>query len=284
MCTERKEPNKAGRSVGMSLFESRSIGMKKLVLPFVGILFAVFSTSAFAADEVKLQKAKSLVSTKYGQSQQFITFEANVENLNYGKQVYAYVRDGSGTWSNIPLSYNRSAGAGREIWSTSYSLPLNTTYDLQFALKYVVNGQTYWDNNGSQNYALAQDAGSRLGNGLNVYNDNFEPSVNLGVGGQTYYGFVSVRNLSPTKLVRIHYSTDNWNTTQVASATWAQYPYAGRYSNAVNPNPYGIEDWGYQLNVGNANEVVYAIEYVVNGVSYWDNNFGNDYRVTFTRQ
>lgn len=258
--------------------------MKHICARILALALSLMAAHALAADEIKFQKVNSIVSTRYGQSSQTIRFEAVVANLAYNKAVYAHLAQPGGSWIDVPLTYNRSISGNREVWTAVYQPAINTTYDPVFALKYVVNGQTYWDNNAGQNYTIARDSGAKLTTGLNVYSSNYAPTVNIGLNSTAFYGGVTVRNLSPTKTVRIHYSTNNWASTQVATAAYSSSYWYGAYSTASNPNPYGFEEWSFNLNVGSANQVDYAIEYVVNGQTYWDNNYGLNYHVNLVRQ
>jgi hypothetical protein len=258
--------------------------MNKAVWYGMGVFLAASSSLASAAGEVKLQEVTSIVSSKYGQSQQGTTIQATIKNLAFSKQVFAHYQRVDGTWTDLPLAYVRATGDGKEVWSTSLGLPLNTTQDVQFALKYVVNGQTYWDNNNGANYFVPKDSGATLGAGVNVYAHSYQPAIRLGVSDQYVHGAVVLKNLAVQKDVTVQYSTDNWATTRTAVATFALNPWTGAYSSAQNPNAAGFEVWNYTLNVGGANEVAYAIRYVVNGETHWDNNFGQNYRTNIERQ
>ena len=259
--------------------------MKTLIKMVVGVALAVCASLATAANEVKFQKAQSVVSTRYGQSQQNVRFEANVANLGFAKQVFAHLQRGDGSWIDVPLAYNRNISNNREIWEGTYSPALNTTYNIRFALKYVVNGQTYWDNNAGQNYTMAKDSGSKLAGGLNVYNGNYAPTLTLGVSDPYLRGWVTVRNLAFAKVVRVRYSTDGWATYKIANAAFSADFWRSWYSAATNPNQYGFEEWRFTLNVGTAaTRVDYAIEYKVNGQTWWDNNYGLNYHTNIVRQ
>jgi hypothetical protein len=61
-----------------------------------------------------------------------------------------------GTWQDLPLTYSSSIDANTDMWELNYcyvaTVPSSQALGNQFAIKYVVNGQTYWDNNGGSNY------------------------------------------------------------------------------------------------------------------------------------
>lgn len=244
-----------------------------------------FSSPAQAADEVKLLKVNSIFSTYKGPWLRG-NFEVLVANLAFSKQVHIHYKKTDGTWGNFPLAYNRPASAGKEVWSAYFSNTASqsdlsgATEPIEFAVKYQVNGATYWDNNGGANYKIKQDGGTILV-GTNVYNATYSPTV---ANTNTVSGYVTVKNIAPTKSVQVHFTTNNWATVQIANATFNPSFWSGGYSSAPNPNTYGFEEWSYALPVGNtATQVKYAIKYTVNGVTYWDNNFGQNYTTTITR-
>ena len=255
-----------------------------------GVLLALFglmgSLAASAAGEIQLLRAQSSVSYAEGLHYQQPTIDALVANLGYTKQVSVHLLNAQGVWVDIPLSYSRPAGAGYELWSanrTAFDGLLGySTLNLTFALKYVVNGQTYWDNNGGKNYSVAADSGSYLPV-LNVYNSNYQAQVYASQGGPYIYGTVTVRNIAYAKQITVIYSTDNWVTTQTAVATYSPNYWLNAYSSASNPNQYGFEEWTFGINTGTATKVQYAIAYAVNGQTYWDNNFGQNYSVTISQ-
>lgn len=256
--------------------------MKKTFLLILTLAAAAFSVQAHAANEVKLLRAHSTVSTRYGMSVQQPRFDVLVANLAYAKQVYVHLKKPDGNWIDVPLAFNRPADNGREVWSGAY---MNTeqnaltfkTFDLEYSIKFMVDGKTYWDNNGGKNYLMARDSGNFL-NGLNVFHGDWQPSVSA--YGTQFYGAVTVRNIAYSKQIKVVYSTDGWLTSKTAFATFNPYIWYGSYSSAANPNQYGFEEWNFALDVGNANEVQYAIAYIANGQTYWDNNFGRNFKTS----
>lgn len=243
--------------------------MKHLFFKVAAILLAAWSLHASAAGEVSLLKAQATFS--FNRSANYSgRFEAVVANLGYQKQVAIHIKQKDGTWTDFPLSYNRPAGAGKEVWAaTYYGLPTTATA-LDFAVKYQVNGKTYWDNNNNVNYHLESMGGTLLKD-VNVYagedRHNFADTW--------VYGVVSLKNLGFAKQVKVVYSTNNWATTKTATATFNSNFWYGLPT--TNPNALGVEEWNFALDVGTATQVKYAISYTVNGQTYWDNNFGANY-------
>lgn len=237
----------------------------------------ITSLGANAAGEVNLLKAQSMESSYKGY---WLTgkFEAQVKNLGYNKLVSIYLKTKDGSWVDYPLSYSRS-GYNIELWSADfnlYTLP-NTDNTLEFAVKYQVNGNTYWDNNGGNNYKHPKNGGSLLGNGFKVYNGVFSPEISLGTTETTWSGYATVQNIAYSKIVQVKYSTDGWATSKIANATYNPYFWNSSYFVIANPNTLGFEEWNFKLDVGNASQVEYAIAYSVSGQTYWDNNLGRNY-------
>jgi Carbohydrate/starch-binding module (family 21) len=266
--------------------------MKKLFITLCTALMAWTASTApaIAADEVKLLRSNSIVLSRYGVGRlnvnfQSIRFEALVKNLAYAKQVSVRIKRPDGTWVDAPLAYQRAADAGREVWAADYvdqntdgTGPSYKTFDLEFALRYQVNGTEYWDNNNGANYKQAKDSGSFLV-GTNVLNRAFNLNGQVETFSGEMQGTLTVKNLAPSKQVKVVYSTDGWKTSNTAWATFDSGFYsAGGNSFAANPNQYGNEEWKFSLNTGKAVKVEYAIGYMVNGTTYWDNNFGRNYK------
>ncbi|RFA26601.1 hypothetical protein CAI21_16705 [Alkalilimnicola ehrlichii] len=243
------------------------------------VLFA-FAGTSLAADEVSMLRAQSIVSSKYGMSAQNAVFDVLVKDLASDKTVTIVIGTEDDNWLELPATYKHSTEDGREFWRARYSgdswWGQGPISDLTWAVKYEVDGQVYWDNNNGQNYFIAANSGSQLF-GVNLANATHTAQVNLSQG-QNLHGRVTLNNLGPDKQVQVVYSTDGWATTQTADARFGgPWFWFSSYSSASNPNPYGFEEWVYELKLDGATTVEYAISYTVNDQTYWDNNFGRNY-------
>lgn len=79
----------------------------------------------------------------------------HLESLGYEKEVLVrYTTDGWATWDEVAAGYNLTASNGLERWSFTLDLPLDTE-ELELAVSYSVNGETYWDSNLGRNYEVA---------------------------------------------------------------------------------------------------------------------------------
>ena len=127
--------------------------MKRFTLALAAALALVnFST---AAAPVEVLKAHNYTMSRYGQSTQYLGATVSVDNLAYSKVVEIVYRDSDNQWKTVPATYRHGAGSNKEVWEAGWT---RTTagatqvpaLNLEFAVKYQVNGQTYWDNNGGQ--------------------------------------------------------------------------------------------------------------------------------------
>ena len=273
--------------------------MNTLLKIMVTAALALAATLAAASTPIQLLRAQSYVIHYPTYAQQVPTVDAVVAVLGSSPQVSVHLQTMSGTWVDVGMSYARPAGTGFQVWTASLSsfLPVLGNYgpyNFTYALKYVVNGQTYWDNNGGKNYTIAADSGSFLPT-ASVYDGSYHPAVavNCTAPPSSYVisGNITLRNIAYAKAISIVYSTDNWVTSHTTGATysasfWLNYlPVGGIQvadSSASNPNQYGFEEWSYNIPIGTATSVQYAISYTVSGQTYWDNNFGQNYTVAVT--
>lgn len=242
-----------------------------------GLTVGFSSTSALAADEVRLLKAVSTVGSKYGQTWQDTSYTLLVKNLAYTKQVSIHLKQPDGSWTDLAASYVGPAGSGVELWRATkqyatYNVPPDALRDLEFVAKYTVNGQTYWDNNGGANYRLGQSDGPLL-NGVNVLVDSsfWRDTGDLDVS-------IDLKNLAYTKNVTVVYTTDNWATSHEAAASHVIGGYTLGYAYIQSPNAKGVERWLARIPAISGTQLRFYVRYQVNGQTYWDSNFGQDYR------
>lgn len=251
--------------------------MKKLfagLMMFTLIFGMSLTGSAFASsNEVKLIDSDVSVIYKPG----YVGFSGNIEVANLGpvKKVAVHYTTDDTTWYDTSASYVGPTDASHEKWRFSISTndatadhsELKNLHFIKFAIKYEVNNQTYWDNNGSANYYNEVNNSYPLTSIIlgapNVLN------ANSALSNGTFSGNIYVKNLDPTKTVKVRYTTDNWATSHDGYAT-----YTGRLNNFST-----VENWSYSFNVPGATNVKYAISYTTGGQTYWDNNYGHNYEV-----
>lgn len=241
--------------------------MKKVLSLFI-MTIALFSNIT-NAQEVKLLQATSVIDFSF---QSFFSGDVLVENLAYDKKVTIVTRINGDKWLELKANYEETLANGLERWSfKEANIYIDAEY--QFAIKYEVDGQTFWDNNSNADYYLTKVEGGRVESNFilppefalrNLKTDNWKQQQN---GIYSLYGTLYLQNLGDDKLVDIIYSTDNWQTNKTVAAHFTR-----------KNNDDSAERWTYfiETDIENAH-VEFAIRYRVNGNEYWDNNFGRNY-------
>lgn len=225
-------------------------------------------SEALAEGPVTVVRAAKFVMSKYGMTSVNHSYTVLVDDLAYDKAVTIWGETPSG-WQGLAAQYVRSAG-DRELWEAH----TNGGFD-RFAVKYEVDGQTYWDNNGGQDYTV-EGSGVNLYNGVDVL--QWGTAALYGSSSYLFLG-ANLRNLSYDKDVDVVYTTDGWATVRTAPLYYDSWQVYG-YGSAPSPNDAGIEYWTGAVEVGStATEVEYAFAYEVGEQTYWDNNFGANYVV-----
>lgn len=250
--------------------------MKRIIMLIM--LSAIISTIAFVGSaSASGNEVKLIDSHVYRDRFFYYGFTGNIEvaNLGYEKKVTVHYTTDDITWYDVDAQYMGPTSSTHEKWNFAISTS-SLTQDhpelrdlkfIRFAIKYTVNGNTYWDNNNNLNY-------------YNEPNTIYPDSLILGgvnvlraydfLSSGTFSGAVYVKNLNPAKTVKIIYTTDNWATVNEGYAN-----YVNR-SNNFN----SAELWTFNFSVSGATTgVKYAISYTTNGSTYWDNNYGNNYSI-----
>lgn len=220
---------------------------KKIATILVMITLVITSAAslpvkAATTDNVKLCYAR-LMPYSHGNK---ICYAIKVKNLGYDKKVevrYAC----SGSVYGVAYYY-KSNNDGTETWIMQGN-PLDKRPEVY--IQYEVNGKTYIDNNNGNYYTFGENDA--------ILNDG----PVLFTSSSNYFGAnIVVKNLAYNKKVGIRYSDDNWTT------------YSDIPANYVATSSDNTLDY-WNVNVPGSGE--YAVYYEVNGIKYWDNNFGNNY-------
>ena len=232
------------------------------ILFTTGIAFSGAQVEAQAAtNEVSMYYVNNVITNYRGRSQQEIYIK--VKNLGFNKSVVVHSTNGDqpGVWTDSAATYIKTLPDGSEIWKVDVAFSGTLTY----AIKYAVNGATYWDNNGGKNYTNIEQLG------VNPVK-NVSLSRYAIMNPAEYQIKACVKNLAYSKSVVVKYTQNNWATTQSKALT-----YTSSISGTNN------EYWGTTLNldVNKMSTFKYYIQYTVNGVTYYDNNLGTNYNNSF---
>ncbi len=244
------------RRLNMKLGKKLFAAVMALAIVFCAVgVFGNVNTAEAGSNPVKLYSSEATF-CKYG----FVYYDVYVQvdaNSAANKQVYVHHTTYDQGWVDTAASYVGKINNNTEIWKAS----VRVTGDVEYVIKYVGDGATYWDNNYGKNYSSANTLGA-----ANVKALPLRPSYT------DYKLQVAVKNISYSKDVKVVYTTDNWATTKVAKLS---YDYSDVDSN--------VDFFSINLDVDNTTGFEFCVSYTVNGVTYWDNNFGANYDSSFYR-
>lgn len=190
-----------------------------------------------------------------------------VEDLHPDKEVtLVYTLEGVGTVGEIKAAYLRKLPSGRELWRFG-----NLARNARFSIRYRAGTEVHWDRGDGSGY-LGRISGGRLvssplGPGRDVVVTAVSSTPYLfDWWGRKLNVTLLVRNIHPTKEVKIRYTTDSWATVKEASAEYF-----------VGEGP-GGEIWNLHQNISaNAREVSFAAMARQNGAEAWDNNYNQNF-------
>jgi hypothetical protein len=192
--------------------------------------------------------------------------EIIIQNLGYEKRVSLWNGNDGIPWGDLDAYYDNSLPGNLE----RRTINEKPDADRFFKAKYVVNGQTYWDDNDGWNYQSI-DYGI---DELNVITGRHFPVVygQSKLTSSLLTVYAGIQNLASEKTVGLVYTTDNWvtNDTIYACYHWTMKS--------------GLEVWKFDKSLSNVTKVEFALFYKVNGCEYWDNNFSQNYTVNSIQQ
>ena len=234
-------------------------------------------------NKIQLLYVENVISRKNKTVQQIVSFFMQLDNLGYDKQCDVVWAGEDGEWSSLPASYHSALGDNTEYWRAKITLMGTSEKSLPgnivFSLRYLVQGQEYWDNNEGLNYSSEADSGIKVTSNHIVQNIGFES--HLDVKQKSIPIVVSINESIQAQAVTVHWTVDNWlhtykNPCQYKRNYWDEVA----CSNARNPNQYGSQIWQGLLTIDNAFRVQYIISCEVDDEVFWDNNGDKNYSLS----
>ena len=194
---------------------------------------------------------------KYGISSYTVYIQIAANSAG-SKAVYVHHSSYYDGWTDTEANFFTKLDDNTEIWKADISGVATN----EFVIKYVGDGNIYWDNNNGQNYNSSDIIGAANVKALrrNYYYRNSIRAV--------------VKNLGYEKHVKVRYTLDNWQTYQDADMSYVDSNYG------VNGELWSVD---LDLDQDNLDGFQFCICYEVNGQTYWDNNFGANYDKNYYR-
>jgi len=231
-------------------------------------------------DKIKLLYVENVIARKNRKVQQQLTFFMQVENVAYDKELDVVWSGEDGAWHTLAAKYHSMLGNSKEYWQAQVNLTATDHQSLagniHFGIRYRSFGEEHWDNNQGQNYHSEADSGIKLAHQKIVQNVSF---LNCLKDEQCQIPIsIAVDQSFNAEKVTIHWTTDNWATTEKIPCQFARDYWNQQFkSNARNPNQYGTQLWTGQINSGDAFRLQYVICCERGGKVLWENNEGNNY-------
>jgi len=242
------------------------------------------------SSNVKLIMSNYYIESAYGlppyTMNHILEGEIEVKNIAYNKQVVIhYIGSDNQTWIDANATYSRpSTRMGYEYWYFSITTPIYKSPPdklYTFAIKYVVNGSTYWDNNNNQNYyrTFSKDVVKLKKANFYLTSANAAYLVNAVLETEIEVKKISAVN----KTVGLHYvgSDAKWKdakgtylkpSTRNGYEIWKVVISTQVYVNPPQTSTYYIE------NIDSIKDFYrFAVKYSVKDSEYWDNNNNQDY-------
>jgi hypothetical protein len=205
---------------------------------------------------------------------------AKVKNIAFAKNVAIHYAQPNGAWVERPLAWQNNF-SNYDL----FGLTDNSFITTEFVIRYTVNGETFWDNNGGANYRI--DSGRPNTVGGNVILNKATARRGSQAGGGFVFttswveGEIFVKNLSFQKHVGIRLSANGGASFHDTNAS-----FSGNVPVAVGLSQ--VEIWKFktpELNLDQSTpNFKFAIFYnnLDNGEWFWDNSFGQDYTLSKT--
>ncbi len=201
--------------------------------------------------------------------------KVKVQNLEAPKTVEILYKNPAGLWLTAPIDLASNYG-DYDVFES-----INAPYAPEFAIRYTVDGVDYWDSNYGNNYKLISNNDNTIGANLILNKATVKTDINS--GSLCLEGEIYVKKISFNKRIGIVFSGDDGKSWSEINASYQGVEIEGAYDTIFNP---AIEVWKFKTPEQN-----YPVEpdyfrlavYYKNdetGEAYWDNNFGQDYKVS----
>ena len=157
---------------------------------------------------VRLKSASLSLVGGAGELHSHLNVSVKVKNVPYSKDVQIHYRGQyDSVWQDKPLTWKGNFG-NYDVFTLEPALDFDATPFVEFAIRFVAGGTTYWDNNSFANYSLVPSAGALTGDNVTL---SFANLVFGGTPGSSYVtgiaGEILVNNISYRKNIGIRHSS-----------------------------------------------------------------------------
>jgi Carbohydrate/starch-binding module (family 21) len=201
--------------------------------------------------------------------------KVKAQKLESPQEVSFFYKDSQGTWQTKSLALEGNYG--------DYNIfeAVNAPYTEEFAIKYTLDGVDYWDSNEGTNYKLSKNNENVISGNVILNKATVKANYNetaLWIEGEIY-----AKKVSYNKRIGIRFSGNDGNDWEETDAIYQGLEIEGAYSSIFNTP---IEVWKFKTLANHYPAEPDFFRFAVyykngdNGESYWDNNFGQDYKIS----
>ncbi len=221
--------------------------------------------------EIQLLSVENTLHRNKAGALQSLVFWLQVENLAYDKQVDVLWAGEDQVWHSLPAQYYATRHGNQEYWRARISLRDKTGAKLpggiRFALRLRSQGDEYWDNNGGGDYFSRAGSGVALPGHVTLQNLNFKQRLD---DGQQFVPIkVAVNPAFHAEKVIIYWTVDNWRSSRHSVCHRQKHT-----------RLQAAQTWTARLKVDDAFALQYSICCKSHQHEVWDNNHGQNYRLS----
>ncbi len=201
-----------------------------------------------------------------------------VKNIAFAKDVGFVCALSDGTWIDEAMAWQKSFG-NYDLFSFSDS-SITTN---EFAVRYTVDGQTFWDNNNGANYRVDEINPNTVGGNV-VLNAATARQGSESGGGFVFTtswveGNIYVKNLSFNKRVGIRLSSNGWASFLDTNATFGGTVPVAEGSSQVEMWTFKTPEFNLDATHPDFNFAIFYND-LDTGEWFWDDNFGQSYTLS----
>lgn len=183
-----------------------------------------------------------------------------IRKLNLTKSVMVHYSYDHKSWFTSHATFLTTIKDNHEVWY--FKTPSTYSHSsCSFALCYKANGKEHWDSNENMNYSLKWYSPTNVLQNCFVVLDKAFKSTN------TFYGNILIKNLAYHKQVKVRYSFNQWETFSEVDAI---------YSHQLTNK---LENWTFSVPIILPCQISFIVYYIVDGITYFDNNFSRYYSI-----
>ena len=188
---------------------------------------------------------------------------AEVENLGFEKRVCVKNPDTGEEFCEAKFS--GFTGSNQECWHGEFEVDTPAgKADIPFILEYRIDGKMFIDDNTGNRYVISPGMPEIMIQSGMIF------LIDASLNGTQFSGRIGIRKSGEISSVKVFYTTDKWQTVQETPAEFAH----------SLPPAFGAAVYTFSArvkNLKNTEALHFYLSCMIDGETYWGNNFSRDY-------